>query len=218
MDRSARFMTFVLALGYDWLHPRLDAATRSRLQAVLKARMGQMYGELVGERSRIAARPRDSHGIQTSIMLGAMLPLVAGDIPEADAWMARTLPLALNLISPWGGEDSPALVAEVESAMERELSRVIMGEGKRKVRKLKEGAALTTQGEEVVVESQPPHAFALGRRSPIARDHAVPGVCVDLAEVALVEHEVHALGNDGPLQGHVGGTADVDDLVARPGE
>jgi hypothetical protein len=105
MDRSARFMTFVLALGYDWLHPRLDAAAKSQLQAVLKARMGQMYGELVGERSRIATRPRDSHGIQTSIMLGAMLPLVAGDIPEADAWMARTLPLALNLISPWAGEE-----------------------------------------------------------------------------------------------------------------
>ena len=32
--------------------------------------------------------------------------------------------------------------------MERQLSRVIMGEGKPKVRKLKEGAALTTQGEE----------------------------------------------------------------------
>lgn len=50
--------------------------------------------------------------------------------------------------SPWGGEDSPALVAEVESAMERQLSRVIMGEGKPKVRKLKEGATLTTQGEQ----------------------------------------------------------------------
>ncbi len=32
--------------------------------------------------------------------------------------------------------------------MERQLSRVIMGEGKPKVRKLKAGAALTTQGEE----------------------------------------------------------------------
>ena len=50
--------------------------------------------------------------------------------------------------SPWGGEDSPALVAEVESALERQLSRVIMGEGKPKVRKLKAGAALTEQGEE----------------------------------------------------------------------
>ncbi|MDP1818557.1 MAG: cyclic nucleotide-binding domain-containing protein [Acidimicrobiales bacterium] len=50
--------------------------------------------------------------------------------------------------SPWGGEESPALVTAVESAMERQLSRVIMGEGKPKIRKLKAGAALTQQGEE----------------------------------------------------------------------
>ena len=50
--------------------------------------------------------------------------------------------------SPWGGEDSPALVTAVESAMERQLSAVIMGEGKPKVRRLKEGATLTEQGDE----------------------------------------------------------------------
>ena len=55
---------------------------------------------------------------------------------------------AFGEFSPWGGDDSPALVTAVESAMERQLSRVIMGEGKPKVRKLKAGAALTEQGEE----------------------------------------------------------------------
>ncbi|MET0727045.1 MAG: cyclic nucleotide-binding domain-containing protein [Acidimicrobiales bacterium] len=49
--------------------------------------------------------------------------------------------------SPWGGEDTPALVAEVESALERQLSRVIMGEGKPKIRRLKAGHTLTSQGE-----------------------------------------------------------------------
>ncbi|MGK2948395.1 MAG: cyclic nucleotide-binding domain-containing protein [Acidimicrobiales bacterium] len=50
--------------------------------------------------------------------------------------------------SPWGGEESPALVTAVESAMERRLSAVIMGEGKPKVRRLRAGATLTEQGEE----------------------------------------------------------------------
>jgi hypothetical protein len=50
--------------------------------------------------------------------------------------------------TPWGGEDSPALIAEIESALERELSTVIMKGGKPKIRKVKAGAALTTQGEE----------------------------------------------------------------------
>jgi hypothetical protein len=55
---------------------------------------------------------------------------------------------AFGEFSPWGGDDSPALVTAVESAMERQLSSVIMGEGKPKVRKLKAGKALTEQGEE----------------------------------------------------------------------
>jgi hypothetical protein len=50
--------------------------------------------------------------------------------------------------SPWGGDESPALVTAVETELERQLSRVVMGEGKPKVRKLKAGAALTEQGEE----------------------------------------------------------------------
>jgi hypothetical protein len=50
--------------------------------------------------------------------------------------------------TPWGNEDSPALVTAIEHALERELSSVIMKGGKPKVRKLKEGAVLTRQGEE----------------------------------------------------------------------
>lgn len=55
---------------------------------------------------------------------------------------------AFGEFSPWGGDDSPTLVTAVESAMERQLSRVIMGDGKPKIRRLKAGAALTEQGEE----------------------------------------------------------------------
>ena len=51
--------------------------------------------------------------------------------------------------SPWGDEDSPALVTEVESALERQLSAQIMkGGAKPKIRKVKEGKALVEQGAE----------------------------------------------------------------------
>ncbi|MEY2425528.1 MAG: hypothetical protein QOI61_1100 [Actinomycetota bacterium] len=51
--------------------------------------------------------------------------------------------------SPWGDEDSPAFMTEIETALERELSKKLMREGKKpKYRKLKEGATLVTQGEE----------------------------------------------------------------------
>lgn len=48
--------------------------------------------------------------------------------------------------SPWGAGDSPAVVSAVESQLERELSSVIMGGGKPKKRKLKEGETLVEQG------------------------------------------------------------------------
>ena len=50
--------------------------------------------------------------------------------------------------TPWGDEDSPALVTTVETALERELSTMIMRGGQKpKVRKLKEGQVLVEQGQ-----------------------------------------------------------------------
>ena len=50
--------------------------------------------------------------------------------------------------TPWGSEDSPAFVTEVESALERELSTQIMrGGSKPQVRKLATGSTLVEQGQ-----------------------------------------------------------------------
>lgn len=50
--------------------------------------------------------------------------------------------------TPWGDEESPALVAEVESALERELSSTLMrGDRKPEIRKLAEGSVICEQGQ-----------------------------------------------------------------------
>ena len=50
--------------------------------------------------------------------------------------------------SPWGEEDSPALVTQVETALERQLSSTIMRGGKKpSIRKVKAGQVLVEQGE-----------------------------------------------------------------------
>ena len=50
--------------------------------------------------------------------------------------------------TPWGSQDSPAIVTEVESALERELSKTIMrGGAKPKIRKIDAGKNLVEQGE-----------------------------------------------------------------------
>jgi len=56
---------------------------------------------------------------------------------------------AFGKSTPWGAEDSPALVTEVETALERELSATIMrGGAKPKIRKLKAGQTLVEQGDQ----------------------------------------------------------------------
>jgi hypothetical protein len=49
--------------------------------------------------------------------------------------------------TPWGSEDSPAVVTAVETALERELSLEIMGGGKRSPRRLAAGDTLVEQGD-----------------------------------------------------------------------
>jgi hypothetical protein len=50
--------------------------------------------------------------------------------------------------SPWGDEDSPALVTAVETALERELSvKIMRGNATPAIRKVAAGRALITQGE-----------------------------------------------------------------------
>ncbi len=106
LNMSARTLTYALALGFDWLHPRLSAADKALLLGAIKARLAHMHADVIGDRSRVAAHPRDSHGQLSATMLGMMSALVVGDLPEADGWLRQALPLAINLTQPWGGEDS----------------------------------------------------------------------------------------------------------------
>ncbi|GAB1817169.1 cyclic nucleotide-binding domain-containing protein [Herbidospora sp. RD11066] len=69
-----------------------------------------------------------------------VLTLKAG-VTDFKAWAAQRG-------TPWGAEDSPVVVTAAETALERELSRLIMRGSRRPVvRELKEGEALVRQGE-----------------------------------------------------------------------
>jgi hypothetical protein len=104
-DETSRDIAWTLSLAYDWLSPRLDAAQKRAVLASLKVRVGDMYDDVIGERARVAIHPYDSHGNETLTYLAAMSTLLAGDLPEAQAWLRDALPLAIRWTSPWGGED-----------------------------------------------------------------------------------------------------------------
>jgi hypothetical protein len=105
-DMAGRYLDWALALGYDWLYPMLDAGQRATLLNAISSRTAGIYNDLIGSRARIAVQPRDSHGNQTLAYLPVIEAMVAGDLPIAGStWLPNTLPLALNAINPWGGEE-----------------------------------------------------------------------------------------------------------------
>ncbi|HVM00668.1 MAG TPA: cyclic nucleotide-binding domain-containing protein [Egibacteraceae bacterium] len=62
--------------------------------------------------------------------------------------MKRWMLDAFGAKTPWGEEDSPALVTAVETALERKLSATIMRAGRKpRIRTLDEGELLTEQGQ-----------------------------------------------------------------------
>jgi hypothetical protein len=69
--------------------------------------------------------------------------IAKSSLAEYKKWMADSF----GRRTPWGDEDSPALISEVESLLERELQESIMrGDKKPEIRRVKEGHVLVEQG------------------------------------------------------------------------
>ncbi|MGH7639433.1 MAG: cyclic nucleotide-binding domain-containing protein [Candidatus Dormibacteria bacterium] len=94
---------------------------------------GRSEGELVG------ASPFPRHWIYDG---QGRLGQKSGQI-DYKTWTLRSF----GRHTPWGDRDSPAVVAEVESALERELSSRVM-EGSPSQRRVPRGGVLTRQGDE----------------------------------------------------------------------
>jgi hypothetical protein len=101
-DMGNRTVAWTLALGYDWMHDRLEPGERAEILAAIRARTQPMYADVI---PRLAAYPYDSHGNVTLAIVAAIAALTVGDIPEADAWLRDTLPVAVIWTSPWGHQD-----------------------------------------------------------------------------------------------------------------
>lgn len=101
-DMANRAVAWTLALGYDWIHDFLAPEQRAILADAIRARTQPMFEDVV---PRLGRYPYDSHGNVTLTAVAAIGVLMAGDLPEAEDWMAGALPLAAVWTSPWGGPD-----------------------------------------------------------------------------------------------------------------
>ena len=100
-----------------------------------------MYADGHVEHSVVGASPFPRHWIYDE---NGRLAKKSGTTQFKDWWKR-----AFGKHTPWGDLDSPALVTEVETALERELSNSIMRGGQKPdIRKVKKGVALVEQGTE----------------------------------------------------------------------
>ncbi|WP_415062170.1 heparinase II/III family protein [Bdellovibrio sp.] len=104
-DMAARYLTWTVALGYDWLYSKLTSAQRTQILTMLLARNGLMYNDIIGTRSRISVNPRDSHGNQTLTIVAVVSSLIVGDLNDANTWFTNAIPQAVNAMNPWADED-----------------------------------------------------------------------------------------------------------------
>ncbi|MGQ0749536.1 MAG: heparinase II/III domain-containing protein, partial [Betaproteobacteria bacterium] len=98
---GAQTVALALAVGYDWLYGRLSQSQRNGILAALKVRVADMHAGVMPSE----ARPRDALAIQGLAKASVIAAILAHDLPEAATWLNATLPLALNLVSPWSGDD-----------------------------------------------------------------------------------------------------------------
>jgi hypothetical protein len=101
-DMANRTVAWTLALGYDWVSDRLDAPQKAAVLRSIRARTQPMFEDIL---PRVSSYPYDSHGNVTLNIVAAIGVLMAGDIPEADAWLREAVPAAVAWTSPWGWQD-----------------------------------------------------------------------------------------------------------------
>lgn len=99
-----------------------------------------LYADGTARRELLGGSPFPRHWVYDAV---GDLALKAG-VADWRQWLGQPSWSA----TPWGDEDSPVVSAAAETALERELSTLLMhGTHKTKIRKLKAGAVLAAQGD-----------------------------------------------------------------------
>ncbi len=114
-DLESTFVAWVVTLGYDWLGSALSASDQSLLLSTLSTRIGDLYGSIIGASGwpynssyvppPLWQQPLDSHRQVILITVATTSALLLGNISEASTWVENLLPFALNVTSPWSGEE-----------------------------------------------------------------------------------------------------------------
>jgi hypothetical protein len=102
---SARRLVWVLAVNYDWLYEHFSAQERRLIEESVKRRASDLVASVLSPVEGVINRPLNSYANDSLPSALSIAILMAGNLPEAEAWMRTLLPHYLAWLNAWGGED-----------------------------------------------------------------------------------------------------------------
>lgn len=103
-NQATRTILFGLAVALDGFYDEWSADEKQVLVESIRKRYADLFNTIVASGS-LATNPYNSWGSYTLGYLVAVAPLIAGDVPEANAWMASAWPLYALTFPAWSGDD-----------------------------------------------------------------------------------------------------------------
>ncbi len=108
-DQAFRDIIKGLTFGYDFLYDLMTADQRKKVLDALQTRIITLEHPtdgLVGDAAyRLEESPFMSHGFTAIHYLIEAGFAAYGDLPEAEAYLRKYLPMYINILPPWGNED-----------------------------------------------------------------------------------------------------------------
>ena len=102
-NSGSRTITYTLSLAYDWCYSSFTESERAILLNSIKIRAGELSSGLVAR--NIDVMPYDSQWFTNLARSSTISLIMAGEAPEFEDYFNKSVPLFMNLLSPWGGDD-----------------------------------------------------------------------------------------------------------------
>ncbi|SFA73435.1 Fibronectin type III domain-containing protein [Cohnella sp. OV330] len=103
-DQVHRSIAYRSAIAYDWLYDLLSESDKSTVRDMVKARTNTLVQNYLSNQG-FYKFPYDSHGWTIVGYIGLIATAMLNDMPEAAEWYRLSVPLFINVLPPWGGED-----------------------------------------------------------------------------------------------------------------
>jgi len=103
-DQVHRAIAYKSAIVYDWIYDLLDDDDIAAVQAMVSERANTLVQQYLVTKP-MYQYPYDSHGWTILGYIGIIATAMLHDVDDAENWFRESIPVYINLLPPWGGEN-----------------------------------------------------------------------------------------------------------------